>query len=165
MAMIRFNGKSYNSPDEMPPDEREAYHQVMNMFVDKNGNGIPDFLEGDVVQNVLSAYSMQVDANGKTYRNLDDLPPEVRERVQGAFAKLSEAGILLQQATLPGTQSSPPVSREPMVASRPFVSREYNPTVQEDKGMSPVMWIGIGVALLMCCTGAAAVAAYWLAMS
>lgn len=164
MAMINFNGKSYNSPDEMPPNEREAYNQMMSMFVDKNGNGIPDFLEGDMVQNILSAYTTQVDVNGNTYNNLDSLPPEVRQQVQGAFAKLSEAGILPQSASLPGMQGNLPVSREPAVTSRPFVSREYNPTVQEDKGMSPVMWIVIGVALMMlCCMGAGAVAAFFYA--
>ena len=163
MTAINFNGKSYNNPDEMPPNEREAYNQMMSMFVDKNGNGIPDFLEGDMVRNVMSAYTTQVDVNGNTYNSLDDLPPEVRQKVQGAFAKLSEAGILPQSASMPGMQSNLPVSREPMVTSRPFVSREYNPTVQEDKGMGPVAWIGFGVALLMCCAGAATVAVFFFA--
>jgi hypothetical protein len=163
MATINFNGKSYNNPDEMPPNEREAYNQMMSMFVDKNGNGIPDFLEGDMVKNVMSAYSTQVDVNGNTYNSLDDLPPEMRQKVQGAFTKLSEAGILPQSASLPGMQSSPAVSREPMVTSRPFVSREYNPTIQEDKGMSPAIWVGIGIAVLACCAGTAAVVAFFLA--
>ncbi len=50
MATIIFNGKTYNSLEEMPANERQTYEQIANMLVDKNGNGIPDFLEGDLVQ-------------------------------------------------------------------------------------------------------------------
>ena len=57
MATIIFNGKSYNSLEEMPEKERKAYDQMMDIFADKNGNGIPDFMEGDMVASTSAPYS------------------------------------------------------------------------------------------------------------
>lgn len=39
------DGKSYNSLDELPPDARAKYEQAMGAM-DRNRNGMPDFLEG-----------------------------------------------------------------------------------------------------------------------
>lgn len=155
MSNIVFNGKSYNSIDEMPATERMAYEQMMNIFVDKNGNGIPDFMEGDVVQNVMSAYSSRVDVNGQTVHSLDDLPPEVRQSVNTAFQVMSNLGMI------PGVPAEfqnqkPPVSREPMATSKPFVSREYNPTIQEEKSNTSLIIALIGLVLVLCLGAAAA---------
>lgn len=40
-----INGKSYNSLDELPPDQRKAYEQAMSVFADKNGDGMPDIFQ------------------------------------------------------------------------------------------------------------------------
>ena len=85
MATIIFNGKSYNSLEEMPEKERKAYDQMMDIFADKNGNGIPDFMEGDMVQKVLAANSTSINISGATYHSLDELPPELRQSVDKAF--------------------------------------------------------------------------------
>ena len=50
MEIISFNGKTYNSLEEMPADQRAAYEQVMSFMKDENNNGIPDMFEGDVIQ-------------------------------------------------------------------------------------------------------------------
>jgi hypothetical protein len=160
MASITFNGKTYDSLDEMPANERLAYEQMMNIFVDKNGNGIPDFMEGDIVQNVMSAYSSKVDVNGHTVHSLDDLPPEVRQSVNSAFQVMSNLGMI------PGVPAefqnqNRPVSREPMATSKPFVSREYNPTIQEEKTNTPLIVALIGLGLLVC-LGAAGVLIFLL---
>lgn len=156
MANITFNGRTYNSLDEMPANERLAYEQMMNIFVDKNGNGIPDFMEGDIVQNVMSAYSSRVDVNGNTVHSLDDIPPEVRQSVNTAFQVMSNLGLI------PGVPAefqnqSQPVSREPRVTSKPFVSREYNPTIQEEKSNTPWIMALLGIALMLCLGVAGAV--------
>jgi len=39
---IIFNNKTYNSLEEMPANEREAYESMFKIFKDENGNGIPD---------------------------------------------------------------------------------------------------------------------------
>ncbi|HAV77825.1 MAG TPA: hypothetical protein DCX53_10800, partial [Anaerolineae bacterium] len=42
---IFADGKTYNSLDELPPEYRKRYEQAMSS-IDKNLNGVPDFLEG-----------------------------------------------------------------------------------------------------------------------
>ena len=41
-VQINFNGKTYNSLDEMPPEARQAYEQAMALLADQDGNGLPD---------------------------------------------------------------------------------------------------------------------------
>jgi len=41
-----INGQTYNSIEEMPPQVRQAYEQAMSVLADRDGNGIPDILEG-----------------------------------------------------------------------------------------------------------------------
>lgn len=45
-STIVVNGRTYSSLDEMPPEARAAYQQMMGVFADKDGNGVPDILEG-----------------------------------------------------------------------------------------------------------------------
>ena len=144
MPMIVFNGKTYNSLDEMPDNERQAYEQVANMLVDKNGNGIPDFLEGDLAKNITTVFTSSVNINGKNYNHVDELPPDMRAKVQGAFEKLSELGIVTK-IPLPDVQAD----QNPMPVSEPFVSREYNPVIQEEK-TNPQLWVMIGIGLMLC---------------
>lgn len=42
---ILFDGKQFNSIDELPPDARARYEQALGTL-DANRNGIPDFVEG-----------------------------------------------------------------------------------------------------------------------
>jgi hypothetical protein len=43
-----FDGREYNSIDELPPEARAKYDQAMGTL-DTNRNGIPDFMEGMTV--------------------------------------------------------------------------------------------------------------------
>ena len=154
MATIIFNGKTYNSIDEMPPEARQAYEQVAHMLVDKNGNGIPDFLEGDMVKNIMSVVTGSINFNGDTYDNMKDLPPDVQAQVQGAFQKLSELGIVTDKNNPPMMQvNSAQMGSDPMPVSKPFVSREYNPAIQEDKGPGVMVWLAVGLGLVLCLDG------------
>lgn len=44
---ILVNGREFNSIDDLPPEARARYEQAMGIL-DKNRNGMPDFLEGMV---------------------------------------------------------------------------------------------------------------------
>jgi len=160
MPQIYFNGKTYNDIAEMPATERQAYEQMMDMFLDKNSNGIADFLEGDMVKNVMSVYSSQTDINGKAYNSLDDLPPELRESVDSAFKMLANMGILPgmpAQSQVQNQFENPPEA----LTSKPFISREYNPVIQEDSGSKIWVWLFVAIGL-MACLGIAAVAVFFL---
>lgn len=157
MPTIVFNGKTYNSPDEMPANERQAYEQMMGMFVDQDGNGIPDLLEGDLVKNVLTAHSTMVSVSGKTVSSLDELPPDVRQKVDGAFQMLSSLGILTDP---PANQpQTPQISREPQIGSRPFTPQS-SAIAEEDRGTS--IFSIIVISILLCLGLAAATIAYWV---
>lgn len=160
MPTIRFNGKTYNSVEEMPANERQAFEHLSNLFVDKNGNGIPDFLEGDMVKNVMTAFTSNVNFNGQTYNNLNELPPEVREKVQRAMDKLAQMGMAQPGQPMIAQTPAPQIDQTPIRSSEPMVSQEYSPTIQEDNG-SNLKWIFIGVALVVCVMVGAA-AAYLL---
>jgi hypothetical protein len=100
---ITINGREYNSVDEMPPDVLAIYEQSMSMLADRNGNGVPDILEGGNVKitggenfKMNSAVNRKITVNGKSYERLEDLPAEVQQ-------KFREAGI----GALP-TRAEPP---------------------------------------------------------
>jgi hypothetical protein len=42
---IVVNGQEYSSPDQLPPEAREAYDRAMGALADRDSNGIPDVLE------------------------------------------------------------------------------------------------------------------------
>jgi len=149
MQVIIFNGRKYNSIEEMPANDRQAFEQLSSMFVDKNGNGIPDFLEGDMVQNVMTAFTRSFNYSGQNYSNLDELPPDVREKVQGAFEKLSQMGIITQDSPMSSQRTFTEVGREPARSSEPAMPREFSPTIQEEGGFS-VKWVMVGLGLMLC---------------
>jgi len=97
---ISFNGKTYNSLEEMPADQRAAYEQVMSFMKDENNNGIPDMFEGDVIQKMMGMASTRVVVNGQEVLGMESMSPEARAKFDKAMAKLSQLGILPQ-----GTQA------------------------------------------------------------
>lgn len=151
MTQIHFNGKTYNDIAEMPATERQAYEQIANMLVDKNGNGFPDFLEGDIVKNIASFYTAakSINYNGAVYSNVDELPPDVQAKVQSAFTKVADMG-LIPQGDFEEHASKHTVHNEPYIKSTPFVSREYNPVIQEDKSPNVIILVLAGFALFAC---------------
>jgi hypothetical protein len=139
-----FNGKTYNNLEEMPANERQAYEQMQKIFVDANGNGIPDFLEGDIAKNVMTAFTSVVNYDGKVYGNLDELPPEARQKVQDAFAKLNQLGITGLNPLAQKEQAFEPAFQ----ASKPLILQE--PTFQESGGTRWMLIVGFLAAVLVC---------------
>ncbi len=149
MPTIIFNGRTYNNIEEMPVSERQVYTQIASMLVDKDGNGIPDFLEGDVVKNVMTAFTSSVNINGQTYDGMNDLPPEVLAKVQGAFTKMSELGIVAKMPPMTTRVSGVLIEPKPVMSSKPIISNTTNASIQEEKS-SPMMWVLIGMGIMLC---------------
>lgn len=82
---ILFNGKTYRSVEDMPPDVRQAYESVMQVLEDKNQNGLPDLFEGAL--GGQKAIHTSIVYNGQTYGNMADLPPEAREKYDKMMGK------------------------------------------------------------------------------
>lgn len=92
MSKINFNGKEYNSLNDIP-DEFKV------MFKDENNNGIPDFVEGLLNTNnsgsnkPLVANFSSFFYNGKQYSSIDQMPPEAKEIVTKGLGKLENSGL------------------------------------------------------------------------
>ena len=134
----------------MPANERQMYQQIMSIFVDKDGNGIPDFLEGDIVKNVLTSFTSSVNFNGQTYNGMNELPEDVRQKIQEAYVKMSEFGIVSAAASPMMAQINKTADQKSQVTSQPFISREYNPAIQEESSSNWMTWILIGAVLALC---------------
>jgi hypothetical protein len=165
MATIIFNGKTYNTPDEMSAADRAAFEQLAGLFVDKNGNGIPDFLEGDIVKNVTTAYTNIVNINGKMVTDMNELPEDVRAKVKTAFEKMAEMGIVTNESSPNMAQiSSIQVGQAPQFTSSPspIKQQEYPSTIQEGGGPGMVQWILLGLLLFFCIAAVGFGAFYFL---
>src|SRR5689334_2543316 len=129
MAKIIFNGKTYDTPDEMSATDRAAFEQIAVMFGDKNGNGIPDFLEGDIIKNVSTAYTNIVSINGQAYNDMNEMPEEMRAKVQSAFQKMSELGLVppATMSTTPPVDSAQIGQPSPQfISTPPITSQSYS---------------------------------------
>jgi hypothetical protein len=161
MEIISFNGKTYNSLEEMPADQRAAYEQVMSFMKDENNNGIPDLFEGDVIQKMIGLASTRVIVNGQEMQNIESMPPEARAKFDKAMQKLNQLGILPSGAqALPSqspTQSAPQITPgEPSFMPSPSFMQSAPSAISEDSGPRTGLIIGIAVlAVLVVCALAA----------
>ncbi len=103
VSKITFNGKEYSSVDEMPPDVRQTYEKVIQVFQDKDQDGVPDIFQGGA-QNIQGAQKIVINQglftkiifNGKEYSSVDEMPPNVRqayEQAMSAFADQNKNGM------------------------------------------------------------------------
>ncbi len=99
---IVFNGQEYPSLDAMPPEARKAYQQVMGMFADKDGNGVPDVFEGRGSDAVVIEQSSIV-VNGQAYPGVEAMPADVRRIYEQAMGALAKSGGAAGAAGAAGT--------------------------------------------------------------
>jgi hypothetical protein len=155
MDMISFNGKTYNSLEEMPADQRAAYEQVMSFMKDENNNGIPDLFEGDAIQKMIGMASTRVVINGQEMQSLDSLPPEARANFEKAMVKLSQLGLLpaeTQEAQGLPSQSMPQIApSEPAFTQSPSFAQSSPSAITEDTGPRFGVIIIVILALFLVC--------------
>jgi hypothetical protein len=130
-SKIIFNGKEYNSVEDMPTDARQAYESMMGIFADKDQNGIPDIMEGKGEVNAqmiqpssnVTMQSATIVYDGKAYNNVDELPPEARAQyaqAMGMLADQNQNGVpdmlenVLAMPSAQFTQTMPTSSLAPM---------------------------------------------------
>jgi hypothetical protein len=138
MEIVSFNGKTYNSLEEMPADQRAAYEQVMAFMKDENNNGIPDMFEGDVIQKMIGLASTHIVVNGQEMLGMESMSPEARAKFDKAMQKLSQLGILPQGTPVqsPSFQSTPQIapSEPTFTQSPPFLQSTSPSAISEDTG-------------------------------
>jgi hypothetical protein len=159
MNIISFNGKTYNSLEEMPADQRAAYEQVMAFMKDENNNGIPDMFEGDVIQKMIGlAANTRVVVNGQEVQGLEALPPEAREKFDSAMQMLGRLGVLPAGTQGTSFQSAPQIStKEPTFAKSPSIIQSTPSAISEDTGSRTAFILLAVFGVLVLCVAAAAV--------
>ncbi len=83
---ITVNGQSYDSPDAMPPEVRRTYEEAMRSLGPLTDGGSTQvfgrtgehFGASVVVNKVITV-------NNRSYRSLDEVPPELRHEVGDAL--------------------------------------------------------------------------------
>ena len=179
---ITFNGKTYNSVEEMTAEERQAYEAIMNVFGDKNQNGVPDILEnmrGGVTHQPfnLQMSSTTIVHNGQVYHSADELPADLRAKYEAKMSALDadHNGIpdfaegmkgVMGSSAAASPAPSPAASLAPMEPAFPVSSAiPVSPAsaIQSYGNPSSLRWIILGAGLLfVACLGAIAV---WLLLS
>lgn len=170
MTVIYFNGKAYNNLDEMPADQRAAYEQMMSFMKDENHNGLPDMLEGDLVQKLMKLASTSVMVNGQEVQRLETLPPEARAKYEQAMARLGQLGIAVpgmpaQTSMQPTPQIAPSEPAFPQSSSfqqSPSFPQDSPSVISEDGESRTGLIIAAVAALAVLFLCALAVAGYLL---
>jgi hypothetical protein len=167
MSIVSFNGKTYNSLEEMPADQRAAYERVMAFLKDENHNGIPDMFEGDAIQKMVKlAANSRVVINGQEMKSLDSLPPEARAKFDQAMQRLSQLGISLPTGQqMPGILSQPAgqsatpqiAPAEPAFPQSPSIIQSSPSAISEETGSrTGVLLLAVLGVVLLCALAAAA---------
>jgi hypothetical protein len=97
------NGQTYNSIDEMPPDVRQKFQDAMSKLADRDGNGIPDIMEGKGDPNAIGTSVRTTQSfivGARDAQILRDLPPDASMRVMskmhGTLGENSPGGITIR---------------------------------------------------------------------
>ena len=107
---IVIGGREYHSRDELPAELREQFDRISGLLADKNGNGIPDGLEGTLPAQLLppgtppiQLVSQQIVVNGREFGSLEELPPDLRRQLSGQMATTLKSAKELDGLPSPGS--------------------------------------------------------------
>lgn len=153
MPTIHFNGKTYNDLAEMPANERQMYEQLMAVLSDKDGNGVPDVFEGDVVSNIIDMARKSGYGDSEQVAVLEQISPEMRARLTKGIAKLQEFGLLTGMPDLPRESLAPTLEDAEIRPSRPVIQTQS--AIQEDSGPRWLLVVGILAAVAILLAGIA----------
>ena len=181
--LIVIDGKTYNSVDEMPSEIRQKYEQAMSSLGDANRNQIPDAFETmnifadkdkdglpDILENLSAGHavvnSMKIVIDGKEFDGLETLPPEARARYEEAMGKLdaNRNGIPdfaegMLKTSNQNVMSVSSTAAEPPRRSTPL---PVSPTNTPDTSNGLVLALAGLFIFLLCVAGAGAVWYFFL---
>ena len=176
--VIVIDGKTYHSVEEMPPEIRQKYEQAMrslgdanrnqipdafetmNIFADKDKDGVPDILE-NITASHATVSSMKIIVDGKEFDGLDNLPPEARARYEEAMGKLdaNRNGIpdFAEGMISNADQNVMSVSSTTAETARRSNPLPVSPTVTPDTSNGLMLVLAGLFIFLLCAAGAGAV--------
>ena len=180
---IVIDGKTYNSVDEMPPEIRQKYEQamqtlgdanknqipdafeVMNIFADKDKDGIPDVLE-NLTAGQAAVSSMKIIVDGKEFDGLENLPPDVRAKYEEAMGTLdsNRNGIpdFAEGMINAMNQNAMSVATTTTEPPRRSTSLPVSPTITPDTSNGWMLVLGGLFIFMVCAAGAGTVWYFFL---
>jgi hypothetical protein len=99
MQKFIVNGVSYDSLDAMPPDVRRKYERALETLKNLGQGTGPapqrtvTSIPGGGTKIEVNERRVQYNIDGKTYDNPDDLPPDVRSKIDQAMADASKVDV------------------------------------------------------------------------
>jgi hypothetical protein len=94
-AKFTVNGKTYETLESMPPDVKRLYAEVLARggpsLADRDGNGIPDVLEGKGGSIARATVDCRIVVNGRRYGSVDEMSADDRRLYENAL-DLARAG-------------------------------------------------------------------------
>lgn len=79
---------------DLSPEDQELYNKIYGIMGDKDGNGQSDFMDDEYCQSLLKGISDGVVLRGVTYKSFEEMPEDVRAKMQEAFNSLYPMGML-----------------------------------------------------------------------
>jgi len=79
---------------DLSPEDQELYNKIYGIMGDKDGNGQSDFMDDEYCQSLLKGNSDGVVLRGVTYKSFEEMPEDVRAKMQEAFNSLYPMGML-----------------------------------------------------------------------
>ena len=136
--MIEFNGKTYASVEEMPPEERKAYEAAMRLLAESDKKGLWELMKAarkaGGVHHEVTIRAMKIVVNGREYTSVEEMSPEDRSLYEQAMTNLEGSAEEGQEAPAVGV----PSATEPGV-SGPL---EAAPSVMKEEpllGLAPIV--------------------------
>ena len=131
-SRITVNGRHYDNPDEMPPDVRRLYEEALRTIRPSPADGkksddtqvITGQAGGGDRSNVVIRRTITV--NNRTYKNVDEMPPEVRRFFESGLQAQGMTGIA---PSAPGPQVTVDVGRPKVRAFVHFGGSTPEPSV------------------------------------
>jgi len=151
--MITFNGKTYESVDDMPPDVRREYEDAMRLL----NKAKAELSEGggEVSKTeVKTSVSTRIEIDGKEYSSPDEMPPDVRERYESLMsdmAKIAQSMMPTELATSAAPKSEAALFASVETASAPPL-QSSSPVIKEE-GTSIGLLVAAVVVLLLLALG------------
>ncbi len=94
MTPIEFHGKIYDRFEDMSSEDQKLYDTTYGFIGDKDGNGQSDFMDDEYCQSLLNGGLDGVVLRGVTYKSFEEMPEDIRTKMQSAFNSLFPMGML-----------------------------------------------------------------------
>ncbi len=88
---VRFEDIVYK---DLSSEDQKIYDEIYGIMGDRDSNGKSDFMDDEYCQSLLNGNQNGVILRGVTYKNFEEMPEDIREKMQQAFNSLFPIGML-----------------------------------------------------------------------